>query len=149
MDTQKSWFFVPIFSLMKRTIPWLTRLALWSLGYSSSDALECLLHGNFAVYAAPGKFIPKHPCAVPYPKLHEMVKVIYITGDPASRQILTRPINTNTSSEKLLLHVRGWIRDCLESHEECRALQTHFMPSILIEISRGSDALHARGFDVT
>lgn len=85
----------------------------------------------------------------------------YIKDDPASEEVLTRPVNSKPSSSSSFQLARNWkegmqksrvlipfsgstqrITDCLANHPECRPRQPSTLPSRVIEISKNGAFWH-------
>ncbi|KAE8442072.1 hypothetical protein EG329_003880 [Mollisiaceae sp. DMI_Dod_QoI] len=69
-------------------------------------------------------------------------------GDPAARHIKNRLINLQTSSEKSFALAQKWLKECLESHKDCRPgpWDPNFRPTRVIEILETSPSWRIRLF---
>ncbi|KAG7293884.1 hypothetical protein NEMBOFW57_003944 [Staphylotrichum longicolle] len=70
-------------------------------------------------------------------------------GNPASRAVSTKPIESDPASDETFARLRGWVDDCLHSdvrgkriHKVCPIPKGDYLPSRLVEISKPADADH-------
>ena len=70
-------------------------------------------------------------------------------GNPASRAVSTKPMESDPASDETFARLRGWVDDCLHSdvrgkriHKVCPIPSGDYLPSRLIEISKPANTDH-------
>ncbi|TVY16589.1 hypothetical protein LARI1_G006171 [Lachnellula arida] len=111
-------------------LPGSAKIDTLNVGFSAANSFLC---------NCPGRGNHSHGKNDIFERTKISLLVYASSENPASKFILNRPVNVRVSSEDTFRLAHGWLKECHESHPDCRKPDPQYKPTRLIEIITAED----------